>query len=146
MLASLRTVRFTRHFTSVAKALNAKAPKPLELKMRIEPIPRPNEPLETKRARLVYQSRKRGILETDLLLSQFAKLYLPSMSMEEMVEFDQLMDEADWDIYYWATKNYTVNPMPQKWQESALMMKLQVMSENKEKRLLRMPELHDIKN
>ncbi|KAG1421711.1 hypothetical protein G6F57_023571 [Rhizopus arrhizus] len=34
----------------------------------LPPIPRPNETTEDKRRRLIYQSRKRGILETDLLL------------------------------------------------------------------------------
>ncbi len=32
------------------------------------PEPRPNESLEAKRARLLYQSKKRGILENDLIL------------------------------------------------------------------------------
>ncbi|KAF8915463.1 hypothetical protein BGZ52_000590, partial [Haplosporangium bisporale] len=40
----------------------------------LPPLPRdPDESLQTIRARLTYQSRKRGILETDLLLSTFAK-------------------------------------------------------------------------
>ncbi|CAJ0762349.1 3590_t:CDS:1, partial [Entrophospora sp. SA101] len=34
-----------------------------------------NEHIDKKRARLIYQSRKRGILETDLLLSTFAKIF-----------------------------------------------------------------------
>ena len=34
------------------------------------------EPLEEKRARLVYQSRKRGILENGLLLAGFADKYI----------------------------------------------------------------------
>nr|XP_020648003.1 succinate dehydrogenase assembly factor 2, mitochondrial [Pogona vitticeps] len=32
---------------------------------------RPQEPLETKRARLLYESRKRGMLENGLLLGKY---------------------------------------------------------------------------
>ncbi|KAI0451692.1 Flavinator of succinate dehydrogenase-domain-containing protein [Xylaria acuta] len=70
----------------------------------IEPLRRVGEDEETIRARLIYQSRKRGILETDLLLSTFADQYLPTMSQEQMLEYDLFLDENDWDIYYWATQ------------------------------------------
>jgi succinate dehydrogenase assembly factor 2 len=56
----------------------------------LPPLPRPNEPQETLRARLVYQSRKRGILESDLLLSTFARDQLPGMGAEEMREYDKV--------------------------------------------------------
>jgi succinate dehydrogenase flavin-adding protein (antitoxin of CptAB toxin-antitoxin module) len=42
------------------------------------------------RARLVYMSRKRGILETDLLLSTFASEKLPSMDADELKEYDRV--------------------------------------------------------
>ncbi|KAI0812097.1 Flavinator of succinate dehydrogenase-domain-containing protein [Xylaria sp. FL0064] len=70
----------------------------------IEPLRRVGEDEKTMRARLVYQSRKRGILETDLLLSTFADEYLPNMTVEQMTEYDLFLDENDWDIYYWATQ------------------------------------------
>jgi Flavinator of succinate dehydrogenase len=38
-----------------------------------EPLPHHGESLETMRARLVYQSHKRGMLESDLLLGTFAR-------------------------------------------------------------------------
>lgn len=53
-------------------------------------LPRPNEAVETLRARLVYQSRKRGTLESDLLLSTFANEYLAGMSAEELREYDKV--------------------------------------------------------
>ncbi|KAI1091862.1 DUF339-domain-containing protein [Rostrohypoxylon terebratum] len=71
---------------------------------RIEPMKRQGEDDSTMRARLVYQSRKRGILETDLLLSTFADEYLPTMTREQMSQYDAFLDENDWDIYYWATQ------------------------------------------
>jgi succinate dehydrogenase assembly factor 2 len=55
-----------------------------------EPLPRPGETTVTKRARLVYQSRKRGTLESDLLLSTFAQEHLGAMDAEELSEFDKV--------------------------------------------------------
>jgi succinate dehydrogenase assembly factor 2 len=43
-----------------------------------------------KRARLVYQSRKRGTLESDLLLSTFAQEHLGAMDAVELSEFDKV--------------------------------------------------------
>lgn len=50
------------------------------------------------------QSRKRGTLESDLLLSTFAATYLPTMTVEQMAQYDLFLDENDWDIYYWVTQ------------------------------------------
>lgn len=55
-----------------------------------EPLPRPGETTVTKRARLVYQSRKRGTLESDLLLSTFAQEHLGAMDAVELSEFDKV--------------------------------------------------------
>lgn len=73
-------------------------------KFKIEPLRRTGEDAETMRARLTYQSRKRGTLESDLLLSTFAAAYLPRMTPEQMQQYDRFLDENDWDIYYWATQ------------------------------------------
>lgn len=52
----------------------------------------------------VDQSRKRGTLESDLLLSTFADANLPSMTTNQLQQYDLFLDENDWDIYYWATQ------------------------------------------
>uniref|UniRef100_A0A1A9ZCV5 SDH assembly factor 2 n=1 Tax=Glossina pallidipes TaxID=7398 RepID=A0A1A9ZCV5_GLOPL len=66
---------------------------------------KPNEPLDIKKQRLLYQSRKRGMLENDLLLSTFAAKYLKDLSGELTEQYDSLINGVtnDWDIYYWAT-------------------------------------------
>ncbi|KAF8734625.1 hypothetical protein AX14_003302 [Amanita brunnescens Koide BX004] len=102
------------------------------------PIQRPNESVDTKRARLVYQSRKRGTLESDLLLSTFAKENLDKMNEQELKEYDRLLDEPDWDIYYWATGKR--NP-PARWANSALLDKLKTHAMNEGKVVRRMPAL-----
>ena len=55
-----------------------------------EPLDRSGETEQTLRARLVYQTRKRGTLETDLLLSTFARDELSSMPLEDLREFDKV--------------------------------------------------------
>lgn len=54
----------------------------------IPPIERVNESIEKMRARLVYQTRKRGTLESDLLLSTFSHESLGLMSHAQLKEFD----------------------------------------------------------
>ena len=56
----------------------------------LPPLPRLNETVETLRARLVYQSRKRGTLESDLLLSTFARDHLGAMTQVELKEYDKV--------------------------------------------------------
>ncbi|KAJ9156408.1 hypothetical protein NKR23_g1301 [Pleurostoma richardsiae] len=73
-------------------------------KFKIEPLRRTGEDPATTRARLLYQSRKRGTLESDLLLSTFAAQHLPSMTPEQLTQYDLFLDENDWDIYYWVTQ------------------------------------------
>lgn len=53
------------------------------------------------------QSRKRGTLESDLLMSTFADAHLPNMTLAQMAQYDLFLDENDWDIYYWATQELT---------------------------------------
>ncbi|KAJ4856054.1 flavinator of succinate dehydrogenase domain-containing protein [Trichoderma breve] len=92
---------------------------------RIEPLRRVGEDASTMRARLLYQSRKRGTLESDLLLSTFASQNLPTMTAEELRQYDLFLDENDWDIYYWATQrepNSTTNPS--RWKDSEILEKL----------------------
>lgn len=139
-------MRSTRYF-SVARSTLRNFGKPQnptynELASRIDPIKRTGESIDVKRARLTYQARKRGILESDLLLSRFAKQHLHEFSMEQLDEFDLLLDEADWDIYYWATGNYDVTPLPEKWKNLEILRMLQEESQNNKGEILRMPDLH----
>ncbi|KHJ87874.1 TPR repeat region [Oesophagostomum dentatum] len=47
------------------------------------------EDLDLLRARLHYQSKKRGILENDLLIGAFADRYLPKMNREQLESYDK---------------------------------------------------------
>ena len=54
------------------------------------PLDRTGESEKALRARLIYQTRKRGTLESDLLLSTFARDFLDTMSVEELQLFDKV--------------------------------------------------------
>lgn len=64
---------------------------------------RQNESDNVKRARLLYQSRKRGTLENGLLLSSFAAHYLERMNAWELQQLDHLLNDpdSDWQLFYW---------------------------------------------
>ncbi|KAG5440418.1 hypothetical protein PCK2_000551 [Pneumocystis canis] len=97
-----------------------------------------NESIETMRARLLYQSRKRGILETDLLLSTFAKKYLPLFTKKELEIYDKFLQEPDWDIYAWVVRKTGI---PEKWRNSNLLFMLQTHCQDQNAPIRRMPEL-----
>ncbi len=61
-----------------------------------------NEPIPANHS--ADQSRKRGTLESDLLLSTFADVNLAKMTPSQLQQYDLFLDENDWDIYYWATQ------------------------------------------
>jgi succinate dehydrogenase assembly factor 2 len=63
---------------------------PIDESLLPQPLDRSYETPNVTRARLLYQSRKRGILETDLLLSTFANKHLSRMSEAEMREYDKV--------------------------------------------------------
>ncbi|CAH1170032.1 unnamed protein product [Phaedon cochleariae] len=73
---------------------------------------RETEPIEKKKARLLYQSRKRGMLENDLLLSTFVGKYLDKFDEKQTAMYDTLINSPsnDWDIYYWATNTKPTPP------------------------------------
>ena len=52
--------------------------------------------------------------------------------------YSQLLDEPDWDIYYWATEK---RPAPERWAESPLLAKLRIHARNEGKEIRRMPDL-----
>lgn len=67
-------------------------------------------PLDTLRARLYYQSKKRGILENDLLVGGFAdKSRLQNLNEAELKDYDVLINGEimEWDLFYYLTgKHY----------------------------------------
>lgn len=74
----------------ICRGISTAAEPPLDESLLPRPIDRSSETPDVTRARLLYQSRKRGILETDLLLSTFANKHLSTMSEQEMREYEKV--------------------------------------------------------
>ncbi|RKP11001.1 hypothetical protein THASP1DRAFT_27246 [Thamnocephalis sphaerospora] len=64
------------------------------------------EPMSRDVTRLTYHSRKRGILETTLILSAFADTNLTRLSAADMADYEHIiMSNAwtEWDLYRYLT-------------------------------------------
>lgn len=104
-------------------------------------IERQNEDLVDKKARLLYQSRKRGMLENGLILSTFAGKYLNRFDEAQLKLYDKLinMPSNDWDLFYWATG---VKETPHEFQNEIMeLLKRHVKNELKETRFTQ-PDLN----
>ncbi|XP_048885907.1 succinate dehydrogenase assembly factor 2, mitochondrial [Brienomyrus brachyistius] len=101
---------------------------------------RAGEPIDIKRRRLLYESRKRGMLENCILLSLFAKQYLNTMTEAQLKQYDRLINEPsnDWDIYYWATET---TPTPACYQGEVMDLLQEFAKNRKQEQRLRAPDL-----
>uniref|UniRef100_A0A0K0F929 Succinate dehydrogenase assembly factor 2, mitochondrial n=1 Tax=Strongyloides venezuelensis TaxID=75913 RepID=A0A0K0F929_STRVS len=61
--------------------------------------------IQKQRARLYYQSKKRGILENDIIFGDFADEMLKSLSPKQLLEYDKIIngDTNEWDLFYYVT-------------------------------------------
>ncbi|XP_026946202.1 succinate dehydrogenase assembly factor 2, mitochondrial [Lagenorhynchus albirostris] len=130
--------------TSFRRCYRGDSPTDSQKDMIEIPLPpwqeRTDESIETKRARLLYESRKRGMLENCILLSLFAKAHLHHMTEKQLNLYDRLINEPsnDWDIYYWATE---AKPAPEIF-ENEVMALLRDFAKNKNReQRLRAPDL-----
>ncbi|KAL4642148.1 succinate dehydrogenase assembly factor 2, mitochondrial isoform X2 [Arapaima gigas] len=98
------------------------------------------EPIDIKRRRLLYESRKRGMLENCILLSLFAKQYLSTMTEAQLKQYDRLINEPsnDWDIYYWATE---AQPTPPDYQGEVMDLLREFAKNRQREQRLRAPDL-----
>ncbi|XP_016840407.1 succinate dehydrogenase assembly factor 2, mitochondrial [Nasonia vitripennis] len=102
---------------------------------------REGENVSVKKARLLYQSRKRGMLENGLLLSTFAKKYLDHFNEEQLKQYDRLINlpSNDWDIFYWAAE---VKPVPPEFENEVMdLLKKHIKNEHREARITQ-PDLY----
>lgn len=59
--------------------------------------------LEKTRKRLHFRAWHRGTKESDLLLGRFADQNLASMSLEDLADFEQILDRIDPELIDWLT-------------------------------------------
>ena len=83
---------------------------------------RPSQSPETDEMmmrRLVYRASYTGMKETDLLLGQFAKRHLPSLSRAQLEEFEALLDAGDPAIFAWVRGD---EPVPEAYDNSVFLL------------------------
>jgi len=76
--------------------------------------------MDTRRKRLIYRANYRGFKEADMILGGFAKAHIETMSDEEILMFEDLLDAKDHDIYAWITGTL---PVPENY-DTALLERL----------------------
>ncbi|XP_044756807.1 succinate dehydrogenase assembly factor 2-A, mitochondrial-like [Coccinella septempunctata] len=105
------------------------------------PKRRPDETIEEKKARLLYQSRKRGMLENDLLLSTFASKYLKQFNNKQVADYDRMINEVsnDWDLYNWALG---VKPIPVDYNNDVFKLFKEHVKNTKKETRFRQPDLY----
>jgi succinate dehydrogenase assembly factor 2 len=133
-----------RLFSSTTRSFAFSFVRQIHLESSSEQLPNwiqpKNESTEIKRRRLLYQSRKRGMLENDLLLSNFASNYLSKMNADDLDLYDKLINipSNDWDLYYMAIGKIDT---PEEYQNHMMdLLKEYVKNEQKQKRI-RQPDL-----
>ena len=62
-----------------------------------------SESRETRLKRLRLRSWRRGIKEMDLILGGFADNGLADLDAPALDAYEALLEENDWDLYYWVT-------------------------------------------
>ena len=58
---------------------------------------------ESRRQRLLYQSKRRGSKEADMVIGQFAIENLQGMTSKELDQFEALLQESDPDLMAWVS-------------------------------------------
>jgi antitoxin CptB len=79
---------------------------------------------DTRIKQLRYRAWRRGFREHDFLMGTFADDKLALQDEAGLDAFDALLDQADWDVYYWIVGQ---KPVPTAF-ESNVMKELQAMS------------------
>ena len=57
--------------------------------------------LDERRRRILFRAWRRGLREMDLVMGRFADAHLPTMSQEELAEFERLLDVPDTQALAW---------------------------------------------
>ena len=73
--------------------------------MSDDPFSDPNKPVNDtdRRKRLRFRAWRRGFREADMIMGRFAEARLDTMSVQEVDEFERLLDAPDTDVYAWIT-------------------------------------------
>ncbi len=65
--------------------------------VHMDPLP----PLEDLQKRALWRATRRGFKEADIVIGDYAALYVPQMTREQLAAFEHLIDVPDQDLYGW---------------------------------------------
>ncbi len=65
---------------------------------------------QTRLNRARFRAWRRGFREADLILGPFADSHVSTFSEAEMVQFEDLLDQLDHDLYAWITGAEPIPP------------------------------------
>lgn len=86
-----------QHETTQSGDYSDTQPHPLDRPRQID------EDLPTLRSRIIYQTRKRGTLETGILLSTWMPPErIRAMDRSSLEELERLMSVPEWTLFYWS--------------------------------------------
>jgi antitoxin CptB len=77
--------------------------------------------ITTLRKKLLFRSNHRGTKEMDILLGRFADINITSLTDQEVIDLEELINENDPDLYNWITGKIS----PPTHYQNSLMHKLQ---------------------
>eukprot|EP01060_Flectonema_neradi_P018366 TRINITY_DN25182_c0_g1_i1.p1 TRINITY_DN25182_c0_g1~~TRINITY_DN25182_c0_g1_i1.p1 ORF type:complete len:166 (+),score=30.42 TRINITY_DN25182_c0_g1_i1:47-499(+) len=80
--------------------------------------------IEIARKRLKYQSSKRGMLEMDAILGQYATDNIDSWDVTQLKEWHNILREYDINLYGWLVKRDKLDELPDTLKNSALYSEL----------------------
>jgi antitoxin CptB len=63
----------------------------------------PDKPLDNRRRRLIFRAQHRGTYENDLLIGDFVKTRIATMSEAELDEVEAVMEFPDAELADWLT-------------------------------------------
>lgn len=58
--------------------------------------------------KLLYQSKNRGMKETTVILTKFANKFLFVMKINELLDYEKILQQNDIDLYNWITCKVSV--------------------------------------
>ena len=59
--------------------------------------------MDPLRKRLLFRARHMGTNENDILFGRFATRYLPSLTDQQLAQFERLLEVSDPDLFLWLT-------------------------------------------
>ena len=72
-----------------------------------QPIP---QPLDNRRRRLIFRAQHRGTYENDLLIGDFVKAEIATLSPNDLDALETILDLPDTDLADWLTGRQPIPP------------------------------------